>query len=148
MNRWLAGLAGAVIAAVIGFLLVGEGGLLNPKPEPKGAEVRITAFNGPDYSSVGEVPVRAFSVYNAGDAAAEQCNIFWNPWGPDTSSADSVLSEEFGLPPGETTDITITADAAYGTQALWDESASVFCSANDYHSPILTRPVNTYAQGG
>lgn len=148
MNRWLAGLAGAVVAAVIGYLLVGEGGLLNPKPEPKGPEVRITAFNGPDYSSVGEVPVRSFSVYNGGDAAAEQCTIFWNPWGPETDSVDSILSEEFGLPPGASKDITITARRAYATEALWNESASVFCSGSDYHSPRRTRPVNTYPQGG
>ncbi|MDQ3524886.1 MAG: hypothetical protein M3451_07525, partial [Chloroflexota bacterium] len=110
MNKWLAGIAGAVVAGVIGFLLIGEGGLLNPRPEAQGAAPRISAFNGPNYSAVGEIPVRTFAVYNAGDAAAEQCNIFWNPWGPDTVSADSILSQEFVLPPGATTEITLTAE--------------------------------------
>jgi len=44
VSKWLAGIAGAVVAGVIGFLLIGEGGLLNPTPEAQGASPRISAF--------------------------------------------------------------------------------------------------------
>lgn len=136
------------MAAVIGYFLVGPGGLLNPDPPKRGAQARITAFNGPNYSSVGQVPVRDFTVYNGGDSASEMCNIFWNPFGPDPQVADSVLGLEFTLKAGDARDIRIQGDRPYDKTALFDEGASVFCEASNYHSPVVTRPVNTYPHGG
>ena len=117
---------------------------MNPEPAKRGPEARITAFNGPNYSSVGEVPVRDFTVYNGGEEAAEMCNIFWNPFGEDPQVADSIVSTEFTLTPGEEQDIRIEGGRPYDEAAVFDEGASVFCSASDYHSPVVTRPVNTY----
>lgn len=146
--KFAVGVAGSVLAAVIGFLLIGPDGLLNRNPPERDAEARITAFNGPNYSSVGTIPVRDFTVYNGGDSAAEMCNVFWNPFGPDPQVAHSVLSVEFTLKPEETRDIQIQGDRPYDTQAIFDEGASVFCEVGGYHSPVVTRVVNTYPQGG
>ena len=146
MNKFVVGIAASVAAAVIAFFLVGPGGVFNPDDPKRPAEARITAFNGPDYSSVGEVPVRKFTVYNGGESAAEMCNIFWNPFGPDPQVADSVLSEEFTLKPGEARDISVQADRSYDTAAVFDEGAKVFCEASDYRSPVVTRVVNTHGR--
>jgi hypothetical protein len=148
VNKFVIAVAASVVAAVIGYFLIGPGGLFNPDPPKRSAEARITAFNGPNYSSVGQTPMRSFTVYNGGEEAAEMCSIFWNPFGPDPEVADSVLSSEFTLKPGETKDMSITADRAYAEQAIFDEGASVFCEASDYHSPAVTRVVNTHPQGG
>jgi hypothetical protein len=148
VNKFAVGVAGSVVAAVIGYFLIAPGGLLNPDPPTRGAEARITAFNGPNYSSVGQVPVRDFTVYNGGESAAEMCSIFWNPFGPDPQVADSVLSLQFTLKAGDTRDIQIQGDRVYDKPTLFDEGASVFCQGGDYRSPVVTRVVNTYPQGG
>jgi hypothetical protein len=148
INKFVVGVASSVVAAVIGFFLIGPGGLLNREKEKSPGEARITAFNGPNYSSVGQVPRRTFTVYNGGEKAAEKCVIFWNPFGPDTDVPDSILSGEFTLTPGQTKDITLQANQAYGQAAIFDEGASVFCETGDYHSPTVKRVVNTYGLGG
>jgi hypothetical protein len=144
INKIAISVVGSVVAAVIGFFLIAPGGALNPKPSPAPAEARITAFNGPNYSSVGEVPTRSFTVYNGGDLAAETCEIFWSPFGEKTQVVDIVLSEQFTLLPKQTKDFTLTAYSGYTEAAIFDETADVFCEASDYHSPGARRVVNSY----
>lgn len=143
-NKFVLGVAGSVVAAVIAFFLISPGGVLNPKPSPVPAEARITAFNGPNYSAVGEIPTRSFTVYNGGEEAAEMCEIFWYPFGEKTHGGDIVLSEQFTLLANQTKDFTLTGYSGYTEAAIFDETADVFCELTDYHSPEVRRVVNSF----
>lgn len=151
MSKFSLGVLGSVITALVGFFLIGPGGLLNPKPAKLGPRARVTAFNGPGYSSVGQVPARSFTIYNGGDTAAERCVIFWNPFGPDTKVFDAIQSAEFILTPGQAREITLVASKGYSKAEVFDEGAAIYCNGedergreDDYHSPTATRVVNTF----
>lgn len=140
MGKWIAGIAASVVAAVVGYFLIGPGGVFNPKPQSSGPQVRITAFNGPNYSSVGEVPQRIFTVSNIGDEFAQQCSIFWRPLG---TNDHPLLSEQFSLAPNESKDLTMRATSPYSTADVFDEVADIFCR-DGARSPPVTRVVNTH----
>ncbi len=140
MKKWVVGIAGSIVATVVGFFLIGPGGLFNPKPESSGPQVRITAFNGPNYSSVGQVPERTFTVSNIGDRFAQQCSIFWQPLG---TSDHPLVSEQFSLAPNESKDLTMRATSRYLIADVFDEVAHIFCR-DGARSPAVTRVVNTH----
>jgi hypothetical protein len=130
-GKWLAGVASAVVIALIVGLLsdwYGIGGA------PNRAEAHIVAFTQyGDRSNV--VPTASISAQNVGKKTAEDCVIHWTP---GMTSSLGVLVEQqtgsFALSGSEKQSITLQSPVAYGRLGTYTGTAWVACS-NTRSSP-------------
>jgi len=110
LGKWLAGIAAAVIGAVVVWWLTHLGGLLSPvtpTPRPR-PSLKIIDFTV-THAFVGERAQAGLTIYNEGDTTGEACTVWWYS-GIDAGKQleqgllpqEAAGSADFGLRPKET----------------------------------------------
>lgn len=142
--KWLGGIIAAVITAVLVWWLTAPGGLLNPKEatqEPRPV-LKIVDFQVSD-APVGGQARAEVTVFNEGDSTGEFCTVWWYSGSEVAHQLEQGLlpgqaatSEEFGLRPEETRQITVWS-LPYGEPGRFRSLAEVSCSGMDITSTQL-----------
>jgi hypothetical protein len=149
VQKWLAGVAAAVVATVITAFVTDWFGLGGERPSddresaPAQAVARITAFNQSG-SRVGEQPEAEITVENQGTTTAENCVVHWKSGIVFTAGVpQEVPSEEFPLQAGETSTVSLSAPATWTRGGLMTATAWVACSNTE--SPVQEKSLLVFA---
>jgi hypothetical protein len=152
VTKWVLGILGSVVAALLVWWLTHSGGPLNPLPPAKRAPapLSIVAVQIADARVPGSATARV-TVYNNGTSAGEDCKVSWYS-GSDVAAelasnhepSTSAVSEVFGLRPAETRLVDITS-LPYAAPGSFDSLFQVQCLGVNVTSERLARRVRVLA---
>lgn len=139
--KWLGGIVAAVITAVLVWWLTEPGGLLNPEEATQAPRpvLKIVDFQVSD-APVGGRARADITVFNEGDSTGEFCTVWWYSGGEvgrqleqGLSPAQAAISEEFGLRPQESKQLTLWS-LVYDQPGQFRSMAQVSCSGANISS--------------
>jgi hypothetical protein len=114
MLKWLAGILGSIIVGLTIWSLTHEGGILNRRVSP-GPPVAPVVHTPRVVMTEFEVdPARQntsgngrFTIYNDGDTPLEQCYVDYWIIQRDGRTTSQGISQSFGIPPKQTTVLSV-----------------------------------------
>jgi hypothetical protein len=135
VGKWFAGVASAVLAAVLIWWLTSSDGPLD-KAEPS---VRIAALSTFPRAQVGQSPSANLTLRNEGDGTASRCQVLWSPQTDDPADSPYAASTEFSLGPGESREQELRTVSKYTEAGSVSMAAKLVCE--EAESAVVTATV-------